>query len=567
MSSMIPPKAEHPPAHLRGLDDYSERYRRSLEDPEGFWLEEAKALTWVRPPTQAGRWDYDEVDITWYPDGQLNASWNCVDRHADARPDSTAILWVEDEPGRYHAISYRTLQREVCRLANVLIAQGVRAGRPRLHLPADDPGADLLDARLRAHRRHSFGGVRRIFGGEPAPAHPRRLLHPADHRQRGLARRAPHSAQADRRRGDRADRLRLASAGGAPHRRRDQDARRPRPLAARGDVTPAPLLPGGADGVRGAPVHALHLGLDRTAQGRPPHHGRLSHLRCDDASLRLRSAARRRLLLRGRHRLDHRPQLHRLRPARQRRHHRDVGVDPHLSRRRALLAGGRRPGRDDLLYGAYGAARDPAPGRRVGEEAQPQVASRPRLGRRADQPRGLALVPRRGGRGSLLGGRHLVADRDRRHPDHAARRSDAGQAWVGDAALLRRRAGAGRPGRSRAGGKRPDRQPVPAPVVAGPGAHSLRRSPPVSRDLLLAVQGPLLHRRRLPPRRGRLLLDHRSRRRRAQRRRAPAGHGRDRERAGRAPRRRRGRGGRCPARHQGHGGVCLRPRPARLREP
>ena len=56
MSSMIPPKNDRPPTHLRGFDDYQERYRRSLEDPDGFWLDEAKALSWFHPPTQAGRW-------------------------------------------------------------------------------------------------------------------------------------------------------------------------------------------------------------------------------------------------------------------------------------------------------------------------------------------------------------------------------------------------------------------------------------------------------------------------------------------------------------------------------
>jgi acetyl-CoA synthetase len=134
---MIPAKTDRPAAHLRGLDDYRERYRRSLLDPNGFWLEEARALTWFREPTIGGRWDYEEVDITWFPDGQLNAAWNCVDRHAEeAAPDRVAIIWVEDEPGRYHRITYQRLQREVCRLANALLASGVRRGdRVCIYLP------------------------------------------------------------------------------------------------------------------------------------------------------------------------------------------------------------------------------------------------------------------------------------------------------------------------------------------------------------------------------------------------------------------------------------------------
>ena len=93
---------------------------------------------------------------------------------------------------------------------------------------------------------------------------------------------------------------------------------------------------------------------------------------------------------------------------------------------------------------------------------------------------------------------------------------------------------------------------VPRAPVARPGAHGLGRPPALQGDLLHAVPGLLLHRRRLPPRRGRLLLDHRPHRRRAQRLGPPARHRRGRERAGGARRGRRGGGGRLPARDQGH---------------
>src|SRR5688572_11030537 len=172
MSSMIPAKTDRPAIHLRGLDDYQRRYRRSLQDPDGFWLDEAKHLDWFREPTQAGRWDYDEVDITWFADGQLNASWNCVDRHAQARPDATAIIWVEDEPGRYHHISYLTLQREVCRLANVLIAQGVKQGdRVCIYLPMIPELAYAMLACARIGAIHSV-----VFAGFSADSLRQRIL-------------------------------------------------------------------------------------------------------------------------------------------------------------------------------------------------------------------------------------------------------------------------------------------------------------------------------------------------------------------------------------------------------
>ena len=93
--------------------------------------------------------------------------------------------------------------------------------------------------------------------------------------------------------------------------------------------------------------------------------------------------------------------------------------------------------------------------------------------------------------------------------------------------------------------------------LARPDAHGVRRSPAFHRHLLQDLSGQVLHRRRLPPRRGRLLLDHRPRRRRDQRRRPPHGHRRSRKRAGRARVGVGGRGGRLSARHQGPGHLRL----------
>ena len=168
----------------------------------------------------------------------------------------------------------------------------------------------------------------------------------------------------------------------------------------------------------------------------------------------------------------------------------------------------------------------------------------PRLGRRADQPRGLELVRRGGRQGPLPDRRHLVADRDRRHPDHAAARRDPDQAGLGDPAVLRGAAGGARPGNGRGDRPRPRREGVLAHrrQLARADAHDLRRPRALRRHLLQPVQGLLLHRRRLPPRRRRLLLDHRPRRRRDQRLRPPHGHRRGRSRRSsptrRSPRRR-----------------------------
>ncbi len=103
------------------------------------------------------------------------------------------------------------------------------------------------------------------------------------------------------------------------------------------------------------------------------------------------------------------------------------------------------------------------------------LAAHPGLGGRADQPRGLAVVPRRGGRRALRGGGHLVADGDGRHPHHAAAGRDAVQAGLGDAAVLRRPAGAGGRAGEGAAGQRRLGQPLPARYLAGAGADDLRR--------------------------------------------------------------------------------------------
>ena len=112
--------------------------------------------------------------------------------------------------------------------------------------------------------------------------------------------------------------------------------------------------------------------------------------------------------------------------------------------------------------------------------------------------------------------------------------------------------------RGQGAGRRRQRQSLHRRFVAGPDAHGLWRPPALRRHLLQDLSRQVLHRRRLPPRRGRLLLDHRPRRRRDQRRRPPARHGRSRKRAGRASESVGGRRRRLSARHQGPGHLRLR---------
>ena len=120
-----PPSIQHR-AHVRSMTEYRELYRQSLEDPDVFWAEQAKAIDWFHPWHQVFDADYDEVDFAWYSGGRLNACFNCVDRHlAHARASRPRSSGRQDEPGVYQHISYRELKHDVCRVANVLLRHGV----------------------------------------------------------------------------------------------------------------------------------------------------------------------------------------------------------------------------------------------------------------------------------------------------------------------------------------------------------------------------------------------------------------------------------------------------------
>ena len=195
-----------PPAAARAahVDEagYREMYRRSLEDPDGFWLEQARRLDWVSPPTRAGNASFarDSVLIEWFADGTLNVAANCVDRHAERTPDRTAILWEGDDPDESKAISCAELRAEVCRMANVLKARGVTAGdRVTIYMPMIPEAAFAMLACARIGAVHSV-----VFGGFSPDALADRILDcessvliTADEGVRG-GRRIPLKANADR---------------------------------------------------------------------------------------------------------------------------------------------------------------------------------------------------------------------------------------------------------------------------------------------------------------------------------------------------------------------------------
>ena len=148
-------------AHLNETQ-YREMYQRSIDDPDGFWGEQAKAfVSWYKPWDKVLDWDFNEPRIEWFAGAELNASYNCIDRHLESRGDQTAIIWEGDDPTRDKHITYNELHREVCTFSNVLKKRGVRKGdRVCIYMPMIPEAAYAMLACARIGAVHSV-----VFGG------------------------------------------------------------------------------------------------------------------------------------------------------------------------------------------------------------------------------------------------------------------------------------------------------------------------------------------------------------------------------------------------------------------
>ena len=145
-------------------DQYLEMYRRSIDDNEAFWAEQAKRIDWIKPFSKIKdvSYDADDLHVRWFYDGTLNVSANCIDRHLDKRGDQIAIIWEPDDPDADNRFfTYKELHAEVCRFANVLKGQGVKKGdRVTIYLAMipELAFATLACARIGAIHSIVFGG-------------------------------------------------------------------------------------------------------------------------------------------------------------------------------------------------------------------------------------------------------------------------------------------------------------------------------------------------------------------------------------------------------------------------
>lgn len=155
------PDAVRQRAHLDN-DAYLHLYRQSIEQPEQFWAEQASSfLHWFKPWDQVHSSDLLQGQAEWFRGGQLNAAYNCIDRHLEKRGEQVAIIWEGDNPAESAHITYNKLHHHVSRLANVLKSRGVKKGdRVCIYMPMIPEAAYAMLACTRIGAVHSV-----VFGG------------------------------------------------------------------------------------------------------------------------------------------------------------------------------------------------------------------------------------------------------------------------------------------------------------------------------------------------------------------------------------------------------------------
>jgi acetyl-CoA synthetase len=161
-----PPESVSAKAHIKSMKQYQQMWEQSINEPDKFWLEQAKSLSWFKEPTKGLEYTWDtknrKIEHTWFEDGILNVSYNCLDRHLNTpTAKKTAIIWQGEAEDAVRKYTYEQLYKEVCKFANVLKSKGVKKGdRVAIYLPMvpELPVVMLACARLGAIHSVVFGG-------------------------------------------------------------------------------------------------------------------------------------------------------------------------------------------------------------------------------------------------------------------------------------------------------------------------------------------------------------------------------------------------------------------------
>jgi acetyl-CoA synthetase len=150
------------PYQIRSLEQYRSEYKKSVDDPEGFWAGVAANFQWRRRWDKVLEWNFSEPRIRWFEGGQLNITENCLDRHLEERGDQPAIIWEPNDPDEhFRVLSYKELHAKVCQFANVLKNNGLKKGdRVCIYMPMVPELAIAVLACARIGVIHSV-----VFGG------------------------------------------------------------------------------------------------------------------------------------------------------------------------------------------------------------------------------------------------------------------------------------------------------------------------------------------------------------------------------------------------------------------
>ena len=166
-----PPASVQANAHVNSMEQYQKMWEESVNNPDKFWLEQAKTLDWIKEPSKSLEYTWDtkarKIEHSWFADGTLNVSYNCLDRHLNTPiAKKTAIIWQGDDDKDVKKYTYEELHKEVSKFANVLKSKGIKKGdRVAIYMGMVPELAVAMLACTRIGAIHSI-----IFGGFSADA-------------------------------------------------------------------------------------------------------------------------------------------------------------------------------------------------------------------------------------------------------------------------------------------------------------------------------------------------------------------------------------------------------------